>query len=105
MSSRWRADLRNLAGVAIGGDDQIRARGGNDTVFGDFDTVDASLATNETIQGGDDMIGGFAAVALGIVADKEPLPWNSKISININYRANTQTLTDSEQGTGILDIL
>ena len=48
---------------------------------------------------------GFAAVALGIVADKEPLPWNSKISININYRANTQTLTDSEQGTGILDIL
>ena len=48
---------------------------------------------------------GFAAVALGIVADKEPLPWNSKISMNINYRANTPTLTDSTQGTGILDIL
>jgi len=48
---------------------------------------------------------GFAAVALGIVADKEPLPWNSKISTNINYRANTPTLTDSAQGTGILDIL
>jgi HEAT repeat protein len=48
---------------------------------------------------------GFAAVALGIVADKEPLPWNSKISTNINYRANTTTLTDSSQGTGILDIL
>ena len=47
---------------------------------------------------------GFAAVALGIVADKEMLPWNSKISTNINYRANTTTLTDS-QGTGILDIL
>jgi HEAT repeat protein len=46
---------------------------------------------------------GFAAVALGIVADKEPLPWNSKISTNINYRANTQTLTG--EGTGILDIL
>lgn len=46
----------------------------------------------------------FAAVALGIVADKEPLPWNSKIGVNINYRANTVTLT-GEGGTGILDIL
>jgi len=46
---------------------------------------------------------GFAAVALGIVADKEPLPWNSKISTNINYRANTPTLTGDS--TGILDIL
>jgi HEAT repeat protein len=47
---------------------------------------------------------GFAAVALGIVADKESLPWNSKISTNIDYRANTATLT-SPQATGILDIL
>ncbi len=47
---------------------------------------------------------GFAAVALGIVADKEPLPWNAKIAANINYRANTATLTDPAQGTGILDI-
>ena len=47
---------------------------------------------------------GFAAVALGIVADKEPLPWNSKISTNINYRANTTTLT-SQEATGILNIL
>jgi HEAT repeat protein len=46
---------------------------------------------------------GFAAVALGIVADKETLPWNSKISTNINYRANTTTLTG--EATGILDIL
>lgn len=47
---------------------------------------------------------GFAAVALGIVCDKEPLPWNSKISNGINYRANTVTLTGAG-GTGILDIL
>jgi HEAT repeat protein len=47
---------------------------------------------------------GFAAVALGLVADKESLPWNAKISININYRANTSTLTTPE-GTGLLDIL
>jgi HEAT repeat protein len=47
---------------------------------------------------------GFAAVALGIVCDKEDFPWNSKIATNINYRANTVTLT-GENGTGILDIL
>lgn len=47
---------------------------------------------------------GFAAVALGIVCDKELFPWNSKISTNINYRANTVTLTGGS-GTGILDIL
>ncbi len=48
---------------------------------------------------------GFAAVALGIVADKEPLPWNTKIAVDLNYRASTQTLTDAAGGTGILDIL
>ncbi len=48
---------------------------------------------------------GFAAVALGIVADKEPLPWNSKISVDINYRASTRTLNDSDGGTGVLNIL
>ncbi len=47
---------------------------------------------------------GFAAVALGIVADKETLPWNTKIAVDLNYRAATSTLVDP-QGTGILDIL
>ena len=47
---------------------------------------------------------GFSAAALGIVCDKENFPWNSKISTNINYRANTVTLT-GEGGTGILDLL
>ena len=45
----------------------------------------------------------FAAVALGGVIDKEPLPWNSKIGTDINYRAVVETLTSG--GTGILDIL
>ncbi len=45
----------------------------------------------------------FAAVALGGVADKEPLPWNSKIAVDMNYRASVETLTN--QATGILDIL
>ena len=46
---------------------------------------------------------GFAAVSLGIVASKEDLPWNTKLSRDINYRANTTTLT-GDNGTGILDI-
>jgi DNA-binding phage protein len=45
----------------------------------------------------------FAAVALGGVADKEPLPWNSKIGTNMNYRASVETLTN--RSSGILDIL
>jgi len=45
----------------------------------------------------------FAAVALGGVADKEPLPWNSKISVDMNYRAAVETLTNHV--SGILDIL
>ena len=44
----------------------------------------------------------FAAVALGGVADKEKLRWNSKIARNMNYRAAVETLTQS--GRGILDI-
>jgi HEAT repeat protein len=52
-----------------------------------------------------DIARAFAAVALGIVADKEEFPWNSKIAANLNYRANTETLTDKNSGTGILDIL
>ena len=41
------------------------------------------------------LIGTFllALVALGLVADRERLPWNSKISEDINYLANTVTLT------------
>ena len=46
----------------------------------------------------------FAAAALGRIGDKEDLPWNSKLRVGINYRANVETLT-SPQGTGILDIL
>ncbi len=47
---------------------------------------------------------GFAAVALGIVCDKELLPWNAKIGTDINYRASTETLTGAGF-TGILDLL
>ena len=45
----------------------------------------------------------FAAVALGGVCDKELLVWNSKIAVNMNYRAAVETLTN--RVNGILDIL
>jgi HEAT repeat protein len=47
---------------------------------------------------------GFAAVALGLVAEKELLPWNEKFSRDVNYRAATQTL-NSTAGTGVLNLL
>lgn len=45
----------------------------------------------------------FAAVALGIICDKEPRPWNSKVSTGINYRATTSTLLG--ESCGVLEIL
>ena len=45
----------------------------------------------------------FAAVALGGVCDKDPLPWNSIYASQVNYRASTETLTDGM--AGILDLL
>ena len=47
----------------------------------------------------------FAAVALGMVGDKEYLPWNSPIGEDLNYRAAVATLTESNVSNGILDIL
>lgn len=50
-----------------------------------------------------DLTRAFAAVALGDIADKDPLPWNSAIARDMNYRAAVETLTN--QQSGILDIL
>jgi hypothetical protein len=72
--------------------------------IGDARSVDPLIAMLEDSQK-TDLARGFAAAALGIVADKEDLPWNTKISVNINYRANTTTLTNPESGNGILDLL
>lgn len=47
----------------------------------------------------------FAAVSLGMVADKDQMPWNSIFGEDLNYRAAVFTLIDQSTGTGILDIL
>lgn len=72
--------------------------------IGDSRSVDPLVEMLKRKQGLTDAARGFAAVALGIVADKEPLPWNAKISTDMNYRASTSTLA-GEGGTGVLDIL
>ena len=46
----------------------------------------------------------FAAVALGIVADQQDLPWNTILKVNFNYFASTDTLYN-QKGTGVLNIL
>jgi HEAT repeat protein len=51
-----------------------------------------------------DLARAFAAAALGLVADKEDLPWNARFAVDLNYRATTPTLVDP-RGSGILDIL
>ena len=73
--------------------------------IGDQRSLDPLVVMLENDKEMTDTARGFAAVALGIVCDKEPLPWNAKISTNTNYRANTVTLTNTNLGTGILDIL
>jgi len=72
--------------------------------IGDRRSIDPLIAMleNDALTGS---ARGFAAVALGIVADKEPLPWNSKIAVDINYRASTVTLNSADAGTGVLNIL
>ena len=47
----------------------------------------------------------FAAVALGLLADKEWLPWNAPLSADLNYRAAVSTLIEKSVANGILDIL
>jgi HEAT repeat protein len=120
--SKYKADLLKQAAIALGllGDKELvpdlikmleEAKGLATQAalasalgtIGDSRSIDPLVAMleNKDIT---DSARGFAAVALGIVADKEALPWNSKISVDLNYRATTSTLNDTE-GTGILNIL
>lgn len=71
--------------------------------IGDKESVDPLVAmlADDSLTGA---ARGFSAVALGIVAEREALPWNAKFAVGINYRANTTTLTGNG-ATGLLDIL
>jgi hypothetical protein len=45
----------------------------------------------------------FVAAALGGICEDEDLPWNAKLAVGTNYRANVDSLTDGQ--SGVLDIL
>ena len=46
----------------------------------------------------------FAAVALGMVAGRQELPWNSILGWGLNYTVAPETLFD-QAGYGVLNIL
>ena len=71
--------------------------------IGDRRSIEPLITLLENKRSMKDLSRAFSAVALGLVGDKEELPWNSKIAVNANYRANVETLTGGS--TGILDIL
>ena len=45
----------------------------------------------------------FVAAALGGVADKDSLPWNVPLSVDVNYATGIDTMSNG--ATGVLDIL
>jgi HEAT repeat protein len=96
-------ELITMLGSASGLSSQAAISSALGTI-GDVRSIDPLIAMLEDKEK-TEKARGFAAVALGIVSDKEELPWNAKISIDGNYRANTTTLTSPDAGTGILDIL
>lgn len=121
--SKYKPDLLKSAAIGLGllGDKElvpylcdmlVEAKGQSSQAaiatalgfIGDSRSIDPLVTMLKRKQGITDGSRGFAAVALGIVADREPMPWNSRISTDVNYRASTSTLT-GENGTGVLDIL
>jgi HEAT repeat protein len=74
-------------------------------LIGDARSLDGLMAMARERGQRTDLARAFAAVALGMCADKEQLPWNSRLASDANFRAVTSTLHAPETGKGILDIL
>ncbi len=47
----------------------------------------------------------FAAVALGMVCDKDDIVWRAALSRDVNYSTVTPTLSSPDTGSGVLEIL
>ncbi len=47
----------------------------------------------------------FAFVALGLVSDPAPVPWNTSLAVDANWWLPPSTLFDPATGTGVLDLL
>ncbi|MCY3003414.1 MAG: HEAT repeat domain-containing protein [Planctomycetota bacterium] len=74
-------------------------------LIGDARSLDGLIAMTHAGGQRTDLARAFAAVALGMCADKEQLPWNARLANDANFRAVTSTLHAPDSGTGILDIL
>jgi len=72
--------------------------------IGDERAVDPLLAI-ATDTGRDAAARAFAIVALGLMGDPAPLPWNTPISLDVNWWLPPATLFDPTTSTGVLDIL
>jgi HEAT repeat protein len=102
-TSERRPTLLVQIAVALG---RLGDKHAADQLLGQMTTSNQNLAKMSELLHDDslnDLSRAFAAVALGGVADKEPMPWNSKIARSVNYRASVETLTN--QVNGVLDIL
>jgi HEAT repeat protein len=73
-------------------------------LISDSRAIDPLISILQAEQGQTDRARGLAAAALGLLADKEVQPWNTKIAANMNYRAESAMLTDGNL-TGLLNIL
>ncbi|MCB9914053.1 MAG: HEAT repeat domain-containing protein [Planctomycetes bacterium] len=50
-----------------------------------------------------DITRAYAATALGLCCEREPLPWTASIANHVNYLANTETMLSAD-GQGILNL-
>lgn len=49
---------------------------------------------------------GYAAVAIGLVCDREPVPWSASFAVDVDYRAGTFTLVGAnDEFSGLIAIL
>jgi hypothetical protein len=71
---------------------------------GDERAVDPLLAIAAD-PGRDASARAFAIVALGLLGDPAPLPWNTSYALDVNWWIPPATLFDPTTGTGVLDLL
>ncbi len=66
----------------------------------DFDSLarralrQAPLAALISDESRSSAVRGFSCVALGLIAEKTPLPWNAPLSVNANYTCGLQAQSE-----------
>ena len=73
------------------------AYAGDALVIRDVGDILLSKRSSETVRA-------YAAIALGIIADKDLEPWNHPIAADVNYWQGPSLLFDPETGRGVVDL-